>query len=54
METTEFDKFELTIKKLLSVSHEELKRREMEWKHKRAKKKRAKASPASHVSAGKD
>jgi hypothetical protein len=39
----EFDRFDETVRKIISVSHEELKRREAEWKKKRqaAKKKRA-------------
>jgi len=49
----EFDKFDATVRKVLSVSHEELQRREREWKRKRARKKRAKASPASRASSGK-
>ena len=48
--TTEFKKFDATMKKILSVSHEELQKREKEWKRERARKKRAKTSPASRVS----
>jgi hypothetical protein len=53
---SEFEDFDRSIRKLLSVSREELRRREKEWKEarKRVKKKRAKTSPASHVSSGKD
>jgi len=47
MKNTEFDKFDANMRKVLSVSHEELKRREEQWKRNRAKKKRAKTSPAS-------
>jgi hypothetical protein len=47
---TEFDKFDATMRKVLSVSHEELKRREVKWKRERAKKKPAKTSPASRAS----
>jgi hypothetical protein len=47
---TEFDKFDATMKKVLSVSHDELQRREQEWKGKRARTKRAKTSPASRAS----
>ena len=52
----EFDKFDATVRKVISVSHDELVRRENEWKRKRklAKKKRAKTSPASRASSGKD
>jgi hypothetical protein len=46
----EATKFDATVRKVLSVSHEELVRREKEWKRKRAAKKRAKTSPASRVS----
>jgi hypothetical protein len=48
----EFLKFDATVRKVLSVSHDELMRREKEWKRKRAAKKRAK-KPASRVSIGK-
>ena len=44
----EFEKFDSVMKKVLSVSREELQRREKEWKQ--ARKKRAKTSPASRVS----
>jgi hypothetical protein len=37
---SESERFDTAIRKLLSVSHEELQRREREWKRKRAKKKR--------------
>jgi len=33
---TEFAKFDATVRKVLSVSHEELKRREAEYQHMRA------------------
>jgi U3 small nucleolar ribonucleoprotein component len=49
---TEFDKFDTVMKKVLSVSRDELQKREKEWKRKRAKKKRAKASSASRHSSG--
>ena len=39
--TPEFQKFDATVGKLLSVSHEELQRREAEWKKQRKAKKRA-------------
>ena len=54
--STEAEKFDATVRKILSVSHDELKRREAEWKRQRrlAKKKRAKTSPASRASSGKD
>jgi hypothetical protein len=53
-DTTEFDKFDAVMRKVLSVSHVELKKRDKEWKRKRARKKRAKTSPASRASNGKD
>jgi hypothetical protein len=34
----EFEKFDTVMKRVLSVSHEELQRREKEWKRKRALK----------------
>jgi hypothetical protein len=42
--SSEFEKFDAVVKKLLSVSHDELKKREKAWKRKkeRARKKRAK------------
>ena len=56
MQSREFEKFDATVRKVLSVSREELKRREEEWKRQRqiAKKKRAKTSPASRASHDKD
>jgi hypothetical protein len=55
MTNSEFAAFDTTIKKMLSVSREELQRREKKWKagQKRAKKKRAKTSPASRASTAK-
>jgi predicted nucleotidyltransferase len=38
------------VRTLLSVSHEEIQKRDKEWKRKRAKKKRAKSLPASRAS----
>ena len=53
--SSEFERFDATVRKVLSVSHDELVQREKEWKRKRqlAKKKRAKTSPASRASSGK-
>jgi U3 small nucleolar ribonucleoprotein component len=48
----EFRNFDIAMRKVLTVSHEELQKREKEWKRKRANKKRAKASPASRASNG--
>lgn len=47
---SEFEKFDNTVRKVLSVSREELQRRENTWKREREKKKRAKTSPASRAS----
>jgi len=38
-EVSEFDKVDTVVRKVLSVSHDELKRREKEWKRKRARQK---------------
>ncbi len=38
---SEFQKFDGIVKKILVVSREELRKREKDWKRKRAKKKRA-------------
>jgi hypothetical protein len=43
-------KFDRVVRTLLSVSHEEIKKRDNEWRRKRAQKKRAKTSPASRAS----
>ena len=53
---TESEKFDVVVRKMMSVSHDEIVRREKEWKRKRklAKQKRAKTSPASRASSGKD
>ena len=52
----ESQKFDAVVRKVFSVSHDEIVRREKEWKRKRkqAKKKRAKTSPASRASNDKD
>jgi len=55
---SEFKKFDATVRKVLSVSREELKRREEEWKRQRAGQKprgrRPKTSDASPVSTAMD
>lgn len=55
--TKEAKRFDLTVRKILSVSHDELKRREEEWKKSRAGQKkrgrRPKNSDASPVSSAK-
>jgi hypothetical protein len=43
---SEFQKFDDAMKKILSVSHEELQRREKEWKKQRKRGKRAKTAKA--------
>ncbi len=50
---SDYEKFDATVRKILSVSHDELKAREAKWKKQRAKKKRAKSSPASRASSDK-
>jgi hypothetical protein len=50
---TEAEKFDKVVRRMLSVSHEEIKRRDVEWRKKRAKNKRAKAPPASRASGSK-
>lgn len=45
----EASKFDTVVRRLLSVSHEEIKKRDKEWHRKRAQKKRAKKSPASRA-----
>src|SRR5579863_1023988 len=49
----ESDKFDTVVRRLLSVSHEEIQKRDAEWRRKRARKKRAKTSPASRASGSK-
>jgi hypothetical protein len=46
-------RFDAVVRKLLSVSHEEIQKRDKEWRHNRETKKRAKTSPASRVSGSK-
>jgi hypothetical protein len=50
---TEAEKFDMVVRTMLSVSHEDIKKREKEWKRRRAQKKRAKTSRASRASASK-
>jgi hypothetical protein len=54
--SNEFEKFDSIVRKVFSVPHDEMVRREKEYqrKRKRAKQKRAKTSPASRASGGKD
>jgi U3 small nucleolar ribonucleoprotein component len=53
MANPEFEKFDAVVKKVLAVSREEFQKREKAWQRKRARKKRAKTSPASRASASK-
>jgi hypothetical protein len=56
MSSDESAKFDAVVRRMMSVPHDEIVRREKEWKRKRkqAKEKRAKTSPASRASNGKD
>ena len=47
---SEADKFDTVVRRMLSVSHDEIQRRDKEWHRKKAQKKRAKTSPASRAS----
>jgi len=47
---SEAEKFDTVVRKLLSVSHDEIQKRDKEWRHKRAQKRRAKTSHASRAS----
>jgi U3 small nucleolar ribonucleoprotein component len=42
---TEAEKFDAVVRTLLSVSREEIQKRDKEWRRKRARKKQAKTSP---------
>jgi len=55
-ESSESAKFDAVVRKVFSVSHDEIVKREKQYqqKRKREKQKRAKTSPASHASNGKD
>jgi U3 small nucleolar ribonucleoprotein component len=44
---SESEKFDTVVRRLLSVSHEEIKKRDKEWRRKRARKKRAKTLPST-------
>jgi U3 small nucleolar ribonucleoprotein component len=54
MSNPEFEKFDATVRKVLSISHDELKRREKAWKRNRTRRKRAKALRDVRASSGKD
>lgn len=49
-QSSESEKFDRVVRTLLSVSHEEIQKRDKEWRRKRAQKKRAKTLPASRAS----
>jgi hypothetical protein len=53
MTRSESEKFDTVVRRLLSVSSQEIKKRDKEWHRKRAQKKRAKSSPASRASGSK-
>jgi U3 small nucleolar ribonucleoprotein component len=53
MKNTESEKFDAVVRTLLSVSHEEIQKRDREWRRKRVQKKRAKTSPAFRASGSK-
>jgi len=50
---SESEQFDKVVRTMLSVSHEEIKRRDAEWQKRKAQKKRAKSSPASRASTSK-
>ena len=52
-ESSEASRFDAVVRSLLSVSHEEIQKRDKEWRRKRAAKKRAKILPASRASGSK-
>ena len=57
MKESELDKFDATVRKVLSVSHDELKRREEQWKRdhpNKRKKREPKTSASGHASSDKD
>lgn len=53
MEKSESEKFDVAVRKLLSVSHEEIQKRDSEWRRKKTRAKRAKTLPASRASGSK-
>ena len=54
-ESSEFEKFDAVVRRVFSVSHDEIVKREKDYQRKRKqlKKKRAKTSLASRASSGK-
>jgi hypothetical protein len=51
---SEAQRFDSVVRKVLSVSHDELKRREKIWKRNKARRKRAKTLRDARASNGKD
>ena len=51
---SEFRAFDAIVRKVFAVPHDEIVKREKEYKRKRAKQKRAKTSPAFRASSDKD
>jgi len=43
-EPSEFQKFDIVMRKILSVSHDDLKKRQKAWKQKRARAKKKRAT----------
>jgi len=52
--SSDSERFDATVRKILSVSHDELKRREKAWKRNRTRRKRAKALREARASRAKD
>jgi hypothetical protein len=51
-EPSESEKVDAVVRKVLSVSRQELQKRERAWQRKRARKKRARTSPVSGHASG--
>ena len=47
------EKFDSVVRKVLSVSHKEIQKRDKKWKRRQTQKKRANTLPASHASGAK-
>ena len=54
IEKPESEKFDATVRKILSVSHDELKRREKIWKRNKTRRNRAKVLREARASSDKD
>jgi hypothetical protein len=54
-ENTDFERFDAVVRKMMSVPHNEIVKREKEWKRKRkrTKQRRAKASTSARASSAK-